>query len=59
MTHVQDVTRRDLDRRRRAILDRIGITHEELAHKAADHSLAGDEWTAWEEIRQLDFLRDG
>ncbi len=59
MTHVQDVTRRDLNKRRKAILDRIGMSYDELASRAATRSLVGDEWTAWEEIRELDFLQNG
>ncbi|HUZ37798.1 MAG TPA: hypothetical protein VMV17_15865 [Streptosporangiaceae bacterium] len=59
MTHVQDVTLRSLNRRRKAILDRIGMSYEELAARAAKRSLIGDEWAAWEEIREIDFLRNG
>jgi len=59
MTHVKDVTLQDLDERRRAILDRIGMSYDELATKAASRSLVGEEWTAWEEIRELEFLRNG
>jgi hypothetical protein len=59
MTHVQDVTLEDLNERRNAILDRIGMSYEELAAKAATRSLVGDEWAAWEEIREIDFLRNG
>jgi hypothetical protein len=59
MTHVQNVTRRDLNKRRKAILARVGMSYEELAARAASRSLIGDEWTAWEEIRELDFLQNG
>jgi hypothetical protein len=59
MTHVQDVTLRDLNKRRKAILDRIGMPYEELAAKAAARTLIGDEWSAWEEIREIDFLSEG
>jgi hypothetical protein len=59
MTHVQNVTRRDLNKRRKAILARVGMSYEELKAKADTRSLIGDEWTAWEEIRELDFLRNG
>jgi hypothetical protein len=58
MTHVQDVTLGDLNERRREILDRIGMSYEELAAKAANRSLVGDEWAVWEEIREIDFLRN-
>ena len=59
MTRVQNVTLRDLDKRRKQILDGIGMSYEELAAKAAARSLVGDEWAAWEEIREIDFLRNG
>jgi hypothetical protein len=59
MTHVQNVTLRDLNKRRKAILDDLGMTYEELAAKAATRSLIGDEWAAWDEIREIDFLRNG
>jgi hypothetical protein len=59
MTHVQDVSLKDLNKRRRAILDSIGMSYGELASKAATRSLIGDEWAAWEEIREIDFLRNG
>jgi hypothetical protein len=49
---------KELDKRRKSILDRIGMSYEELAAKADTRSLIGDEWTAWEEIREIDFLRN-
>ena len=58
MTHVQDVTLSDLNKRRKAILNRIGMSYDELAAKAASRSLIGDEWAAWDEIREIDFLRN-
>ena len=59
MTRVQNVTRRDLDKRRKQILAGIGMSYEELAARAASRSLIGDEWAAWEEIREIEFLRNG
>lgn len=59
MTCVQNVTRRDLDKRHKQILADIGMSYEELAAKAAARSLIGDEWAAWEEIREIEFLRNG
>ena len=56
---VKDVTLRDLRKRRREILDQLGMTHEELAGKAASGSLVGDEWAAWEELREIEFLQNG
>jgi hypothetical protein len=58
MTHVREVSLRDLNARRKAILNRIGMSYEELAAKAEARSLVGDEWAAWDEIREIDFLRN-
>lgn len=57
MTQVHEVTLHDLDERRKAILSRVGMSYSELAAKAHAGSLIGDEWVAWEEIREIDFLR--
>jgi hypothetical protein len=54
--HMQEVTARDLEVRRAAILERLGMTYGELAARAESRSLAGDEWAAWEEIREIEFL---
>ena len=58
MPHVQDMTLEQLEERRAEILNRLGMSYEELAAKADQRSLIGDEWTAWEEIREIDFLRN-
>ena len=57
MPHIQEVTLEALNARRKAVLDRIGMSYEELAAKAEAGSLIGDEWAAWDEIREIDFLR--
>ena len=59
MPEVQDLSLSDLNERRSAILEHLGVSHEELAAKAASRSLVGDEWAAWEELREIDFLRNG
>ena len=59
MPEVQDLTLSDLDERRSAILEELGMTYDELAAKAAARSLVGDEWAAWEALREIDFLRNG
>jgi hypothetical protein len=59
MTHVQDITLKELNKRRKAILDSVGMSYEELAAKAASRSLIGNEWAAWDDIREIDFLRNG
>jgi hypothetical protein len=58
MPHVQEVSLKDLNARRKAILAHIGMPYEELAAKAAARSLVGEEWAAWDEIREIDFLRN-
>jgi hypothetical protein len=57
MPHVEELTTEQLEERRREILSRLGISYTELARKARDHALVGDEWAAWDEIREIDFLR--
>ena len=59
MPEVQDLTLSDLNERRRGLLEHLGMTYEDLASKAAAGSLVGDEWAAWEELREIDFLRNG
>lgn len=56
--HVQDMTLEELEERRAEILHGLGMSYEELAARAESRSLIGDEWTAWEEIREIDFLRN-
>ena len=58
MPHVQELTAQELNDRRQAILNRVGLTYEELAERAAARSLVGDEWVAWDEIREIDFLQN-
>jgi hypothetical protein len=58
MPEVQDLSLSDLNERRQEILDHLGTTYEELAAKAAARSLIGDEWAAWEALREIDFLRN-
>lgn len=58
MPHVQDMTLEELEERRAEILADLGTSYDELAARAANRSLIGDEWTAWEEIREIDFLRN-
>lgn len=56
MTRVVEATAKSLKARRKEILQRLDMTYEELAAKADDYSLVGEEWSAWEEIREIDFL---
>ena len=54
--HVKNMTLEELEERREQILATLGMSYEELAARADSRSLIGDEWTAWEEIREIDFL---
>jgi hypothetical protein len=58
MPEVQELSIKELDARRDEILRRVGLSYDELARRAEARSLVGDEWAAWDEIRQIDFLRD-
>jgi hypothetical protein len=58
MPQVQELSTEDLDVRRAEILSRVGLSYEQLEQRAEARSLLGDEWAAWDEIRQIDFLRD-
>ena len=59
MTHVYEVSREDLVARRKEILSKLSLTYDELKEKAEGHRLVADEWAAWEEIREIDFLLEG
>lgn len=58
MTHVHEVTRDELERRKRTILDRVGMTYDQLAERAERYALVGEEWSAWSELREIGFLLD-
>jgi hypothetical protein len=52
------VTRDELERRKRTILDRVGMTYDQLAERAERYALVGEEWSAWSELREIGFLLD-
>jgi hypothetical protein len=56
MTRVREVSRDELQARRQEVLERVGMSYEELAHRADQRSLVGEEWAAWDEIRSIEFL---
>lgn len=58
MIRVREVTREELEHRKRAILSRLGMTYDELAERAERYSLVGDEWSAWSELGEIGFLLD-
>jgi hypothetical protein len=53
---VQERSSGDLVARRRAILERLGTTLEDLSERARTSSLVGPEWEAWEQLQDIDFL---
>jgi hypothetical protein len=59
MPHVEELTLKQLEERRKVILAQAGTSYGELARKARDHALVGDEWAAWDEIKEIDFLLKG
>lgn len=59
MTRLREVSRDDLLERRRELLDRLGVSADELHRRAATGSLVGDEWAAWDRLRDIEFLLGG
>jgi hypothetical protein len=53
---VVEVSREELELRRKEVLDRLGISLQELAGKARAGSLVGDEWEAWQDLQDVGFL---
>ncbi|MGY4100072.1 hypothetical protein ACW2Q0_11055 [Nocardia sp. R16R-3T] len=53
---VERVTSEELHRRRGEVLHRVGLTREEIAELAAQHTLTAEEWAAWDELRSIEFL---
>ena len=56
MSRVVEVSRRELEARRQVILDRLGTTYDELRERLEASALVGEEWDAWEELCDIDFL---
>ena len=56
MILLREVSREDLLARRQAILDRLGCSYPDLTGRAKARSLMGDEWSAWDELNEIDFL---
>ena len=55
-THVVDVSDEELRARRAALLRGLRVTHDQLARRARDYALVGDEWGVWQEVQEIDFL---
>ena len=58
MILLREVSREDLLTRRQAILDCLGCSYPDLAGRANARTLVGDEWSAWDELREIDLLLD-
>jgi hypothetical protein len=56
MTTVHHPTPEQLRARKAAILARLGMTQRELRARVNAGGLVGDEWSAWSEIQDIDYL---
>lgn len=53
---VVEESKEALIERRRQILRQLGLTERDLAARAKAGSMTTDEWGAWEELRNIEFL---
>jgi hypothetical protein len=56
MVKMLEVSREDLERRRAEILDRVGLTLNEITARASQGSLVAEEWEAWAALRDIAYL---
>lgn len=56
MTKTEHTTREQVESQRAAILNRLGVTLDELSERADAGELVGDEWLAWAEVSELTYL---
>jgi hypothetical protein len=56
MTRIDHPTREQVHAQRAEILDRLGVTADELARRAEAGELVGEEWLAWAEVEELGYL---
>jgi len=56
MSVVRRMSRSDLERRREEILQEHRLTRAELQAKVEAGGLVGDEWAAWAEITEIEYL---
>lgn len=56
MSRVLETPRDALVARREDILRRLGVSYEDLRARAATYRLVGEEWDAWEEVTEIDYL---
>ncbi len=55
---ITEVTRGELESRRAAILERLGVSYEEFGRRASTYMLTAEEWVAWDELSAVEFLLD-
>lgn len=53
---VLEPTREELEARRRRLLERLGMSRDELASAAESGTLTGGQYWIWEDIRSIEFL---
>jgi RecA-family ATPase len=56
MAIVRELTREDLVTRRDDVLRSVGLSSAELKERAESGGLVGAEWSAWEEIQEIEYL---
>lgn len=59
MSTVIHRTREELEQQRAQLLGEVHMTYEELADRAATHTLSMDELMIWHTIESIDYLLDG
>lgn len=55
-SRVVEPSREELQKRRRRLLDEVGMTRDELGKAAAAGTLTSDQFWAWEDITSIEFL---
>jgi hypothetical protein len=56
MSVVRCPSRKDLEMRREEVLRSLHLTRAELQAKVEVGGLVGDEWAAWAEITEIEYL---
>lgn len=56
MTKMATLSDDELRARRQQILDKLGVTLEELRDRARGYALAGEEHEAWDQLESIAFL---
>ena len=56
MSRVVQVSKSELEARRAAILAGLGTSYDELRQRYEASALVGEEWRAWDELCDIEFL---